>query len=79
MLNKAQYEKRILGEIRSLPEEALPKIARLLLLIREEFVTTESRLPSDEEGTNHEKTRNLLSTSKGNWAADVIADREDRV
>ena len=79
MINKSQYEKRILGEIRSLPEEALPKIVRLLSLIREEFVAQESRLPLDEEDINHEKTRNLLSTSNGNWAADVIADREDRV
>ena len=79
MIDKSQYEKRILGEIRSLPEEALPKIARLLSLIREEFVTPESRFPLGEEDTSHEKTRNLLSTSKGNWAADIIADREDRV
>ncbi|MBW2740815.1 MAG: hypothetical protein JRE64_18660 [Deltaproteobacteria bacterium] len=79
MLNKSQYEKRILGEIRSLPEEALPKIVRLLSLIREEFVAPESRFPLGEEDISHEKTRKLLSTSKGNWAADVIADREDRI
>ena len=79
MINKLQYEKRILGEIRLLPEEALPKIVRLLSLIREEFVAPESRFPSDEKHISHEKTRNLLSTSKGNWAADVIADREDRI
>lgn len=79
MIDKFQYEKRILGEIRSLPEEALPKIAQLLSLIREEFVTPESKFPLGEEDTSHEKTKNLLSTSKGNWAADVIADREDRV
>ena len=79
MLNKLQYEKRILGEIRSLPEEALPKIVRLLSLIREEFVAPKSRFPLGEEDINHEKTRNLLSTSKGNWVADIIADREDRI
>jgi hypothetical protein len=79
MINKSQYEKRILSEIRSLPEESLPKIARLLSLIREEFVTPESKFPLCEEDISHEKTRNLLLTSKGNWAADVIADREDRV
>jgi hypothetical protein len=79
MLNKSQYEKRILGEIRSLPEEALPKIVRLLSLIREEFIATESRFPLGEKDISHEKTRRLLSTSKGNWAASVIADREDRI
>ena len=79
MLNKLQYEKRILCEIKSLPEEALPKIVRLLSLIREEFIATESRLTLSEEGISHEKTRELLSTSKGNWATDVIADREDRI
>lgn len=79
MLNKLQYEKRILCEIQSLPEEALPKIVRLLSLIREEFITTESRFTLSEEGISHEKTRELLSTSKGNWATDVIADREDRI
>ncbi len=79
MLNKSQYEKRILGEIRSLPEETLPKIVRLLSLIREEFVAPESRFPLGEDDISHEKTRKLLSASKGNWAADVIADREDRV
>ena len=72
MINKSQYEKRILSEIRSLPEESLPKIARLLSLIREEFVTPESKFPLGEEDISHEKTRNLLLTSKGNWAADVI-------
>ena len=79
MLNKLQYEKRILCEIQSLPEEALPKIVRLLSLIREEFVAPESKFPLGEEDISHEKTRKLLSTFKDNWAADVIADREDRI
>jgi len=47
--------------------------------IREEFIATKSRFTLDEEGISHEKTRELLSTSKGNWATDVIADREDRI
>ena len=79
VLNKLQYEKRIIDEIQSLPEEALPKIVRLLSLIREEFVTPRSKLTSSEEDISHEKTRKLLSTSKGNWAADIISDREDRI
>jgi hypothetical protein len=79
MINKSQYEKRILSEIRSLPEESLPKIARLLSLIREEFVTPESKFPLCEEDISHEKTRNLLLTSKGNWAADVIREIGQRM
>lgn len=79
MISKSHYEQRILGEIRSLPEEALPKIVRLLALIREEFVFPVPEFSSDENDINHEKTRNLLSTSKSNWADDIIAAREDRI
>lgn len=79
MISKSHYEQRILSEIRSLPEEALPKIVRLLALIREEFVFPISEFPPDENDITHEKTRTLLSTSKGNWADDIIADREDRI
>ncbi len=38
MPNKTLYKKRILNEINSMPEEALPKIVRLPALIREEFM-----------------------------------------
>ncbi len=30
------------------------------------------------EDVSHAKTRQLLSSSKSNWANDIIADREDR-
>jgi hypothetical protein len=37
------YEARILQELRALPEEALPKVLRLITLVREEFFTSETR------------------------------------
>jgi len=79
MLNKASYERRILNEIRSLPEEALPKVIRLLSLIKDEFVAQKVNHEIVNDETNHEKTRDLLSTSRGNWAEDIIAEREDRI
>ncbi len=79
MPNKALYKKRILNEINSMPEEALPKIVRLLSLIREEFMEQDTDSETIESDINHENTRQLLSTSKGNWAQDIIADREDRI
>ncbi|MCP4347926.1 MAG: hypothetical protein GY795_20680 [Desulfobacterales bacterium] len=79
MPNKTLYEKRILNEINSMPEEALPKIVRLLSLIREEFMEQDTDSETIESDINHENTRQLLSTSKGNWAQGIIADREDRI
>lgn len=79
MGKQAEYEKRIVREIRSLPEEALPKVLRLLSLIKEEFVAAgpSTRLP--DENLDHSKTRELLASSQGNWAQDVIEDRADRI
>ena len=39
MLRKSDYEERILKEIRKLPIEALPKLYRLISLIKEEFLS----------------------------------------
>ncbi len=79
MFDKSKYEELILKEIRALPDEALPKIARLISLIRVEFIAKQA--PSDQtvRAVNHQRTRRLLATSKGNWAYDIIADREDRI
>ncbi len=79
MLNKAQYEKRIINEIRSMPEQALPKIIRLLSVIKEDFMNQEAEYENTDDDINHAKTRQLLSSSKSNWANDIIVDREDRV
>ncbi len=80
MLNRIQYEKRILNEIRAMPEESLPGIFRLIALFREEFTVwhADSELFEDE-GISHEKTRKLLAMSQRNWAQDIVADREDRI
>ena len=80
MLDKTQYEEQILNEIRAMPEESLPSVVRLLAVIREEFTARHAGSePSEDDSISHERTRRLLSGSEGNWAQDVIADREDRV
>ncbi len=79
MLNKVQYEKRILDEIQTMPEEALPKIIRMLALLREEFIEQETVSETSEDDITHIKTRQLLSSSKSNWANDITNDREDRI
>jgi len=79
MGKQAEYEKRIVREIRSLPEEALPKVLRLLSLIKEEFVAEEPSMRLPDEEIDHNKTRGLLASSQRNWAQDVIEDRTDRI
>jgi hypothetical protein len=79
MTIKTNYEEYILNEIRELPEEILPKVARLLSLIKEEFIAIDKDSEVLDESINHQKTRDLLSTSKINWAHSIITDREDRL
>ena len=81
MDNLRPYEEQILKEIRALPQEALPKLFRLLIVVRDEFLSSDLTKPptSLQESTSHKKTRQLLSTSKSNWAQDIIAEREDRL
>ncbi len=80
MPKKAQYEQRILNEIRALPEEALPKVVRMISLIRDEYISGNEIPPSSyNDRINHQRTRSLLSNSKSNWAHDIIVEREDRI
>ncbi len=81
MDNFRPYEEQIVNEIRALPQEALPKLFRLLTLVRDEFLAAKPTQLSPPllEPPNHERTRQLLSSSQGNWARDVIADREERL
>ena len=79
MVNASKYEERILREIKTLPEEVLPKVARLISLIREEFITEELFEVETDVKIDHKRTRSLLSTSKGNWAHEIISEREDRI
>ena len=81
MASATPYEEQILKEIKGLPEEALPKVLRFLILLREEFfpqgkVQLQS---STQEPRSHERTRQLLATAKGNWAQDLISEREERL
>lgn len=80
MDNFRPYEEQIVNEIRALPQEALPKLLRLLILVRNEFLGSEpTQIPTPPLAPpSHEHTRQLLSSSTGNWARDIIAEREDR-
>lgn len=81
MAHTAQYTEQILQELQALPAEVLPKVLRLLRLVREEFLTHEARgVPQDADApTSHAKTQQLLASSQSNWAQDIIAEREDRL
>ena len=81
MANAKLYEEQILKEIKALPEEALPKVLRLITLVREEFFAQERQEPqkASRETASHEKTQQLLAASKSNWAQELIAGREDRL
>jgi hypothetical protein len=75
------YEDRILQELRALQEEALPKMLRLITLVREECFAPETREQQQipPRKTSHARTRQLLATSTRNWAQDVMAERDDRL
>ena len=81
MAHLAQYTEQILKELQALPAEALPKVLRLLTLVREEFLTHETQgAPQESRApTSHARTRQLLAASPSNWAQDIIAEREDRL
>lgn len=81
MANARLYEEQILKELKALPQEALPKVLRFITLVREEFFTWTEQEPKEasRETTSHERTQQLLATSKGNWAQELIAEREDRL
>lgn len=81
MASPSQYEEQILKELKALPEEALPKVLRLLAFVRAEFLTQEKRESQREVlgKPSHERTRQLLATSTSNWAQELIAEREDRL
>jgi hypothetical protein len=81
MAHTAHYTEQILKELQALPAEALPKVLRLLMLVREEFLTheTQGRPPEAREATSHARTQQLLASSQRNWAQDLIAEREDRL
>jgi hypothetical protein len=77
----AQNEERILKELRSLPQEALPKILRFIALLKQEFLRpdAEADRKSAHPKTDHKRIQKLLASSKTNWAKELITDREDRL
>ena len=81
MTNARLYEEQILKELKALPDEALPKVLRLITLVREEFFVPERQelQQASRETTSHERTQQLLATSQSNWAQELIAEREDRL
>ncbi len=78
MVVKSHYEERIFRELQTLPDEALPKVARLIGLIREEFLCKETSSEAVDDAMDHQRTRRALASSQRNWAHDIVVDREDR-
>jgi hypothetical protein len=81
MANAQHYEAEILKALKTLPAAALPKVWRLLMVLQEEFFAAEhgESSPAPRLPTSHERTRRLLASSRGNWAQELIAEREDRL
>jgi hypothetical protein len=81
MANTPYYEAEILKALKTLPAEALPKVWRLILLVREEFLASDQgeSAKTPQAPTSHEQTRRLLASSASNWAQELIAAREDRL
>lgn len=81
LMNKMAYEEKILHEVRALPEDALPKVLKLLVLMKDEFLRQDKQVDSisDDPNINHRKTQRLLDTSHQNWAHDIIAERAERI
>jgi hypothetical protein len=81
MLNEDKYKTQILEELRTLPEQAMPEVLQYLTFLRAKFfVREQQKLQSKlQEQPSHERTRQLLASSKGNWARDLIDEREDRL
>jgi ribosomal protein L32 len=59
----------------------LPRVLRLLTLVREEFFTHETReVPREPQAkTSHARTQQLLASSQSNWAQELSTEREDRL
>lgn len=80
METRRVYEEQIAKELRDLPQSALAEILRLVGLVSDKYRKREglhARRGADHP--NHERSRELLATSNGNWAHDLIRDREDRL
>lgn len=81
MFNRTQYEQRILQELQEIPEEALPKVIRLLIVLKAELSEPNPVIrTSPRETFDHQTTQQLLATSLGNWAREFAEEeRSDRI
>lgn len=80
MFNRTQYERRILQELQELPEEALPKVIRWLVVLKEEWSTPKPNTCTPRDTFDHQTTQQLLATSSGNWARELVEeDRSERI
>ena len=71
-------EEEILKTVRTLPDEALPRVLKLVTVVRDECRTANQNHAA-QSNTNHERTRTLVATSKTNWAQALITERDDRL
>lgn len=81
MTSKEAYEKQITDEVRTLPQAALAEVLRLIAAVREKYVARSASAPkpSRDSRATHDRTRQLLASAKGNWAQDLVREREDRL
>ena len=82
MSKARQYEDEIIKTVRAMPDDALPKVLQVVERVRQEFLTSQqkSQRPTDGLPTaSHEHTRQMIASSKGNWAQELRAEREDRL
>jgi hypothetical protein len=79
MNSKEAYEKQIADEIRVLPPAALAEVLRLITAVREKYRARSAFTPArtGDGSAMHSRTRQFLASSKGNWAQDLIRERED--
>jgi hypothetical protein len=80
MDDKETYEQQIANELRTLPQAALAEVLRLVAVVREKYCArTAPAGPAKNGLARHQRTRQLLASSKSNWAQDLIGAREDRL
>ncbi|HXQ23206.1 MAG TPA: hypothetical protein VN812_16130 [Candidatus Acidoferrales bacterium] len=80
MDSRDAYEKQIASELRALPQAALAEVLRLVAVVREKYrARSASPDPTPDGRASHERTRQLLASSKSNWAQGLIREREDRL
>lgn len=81
MDSKEAYEKQIANELRALPQAALAEVLRLITAVRERYRARSASVPrpTGNGRATHERTRQLLASSKSNWAQGLIREREDRL